>query len=182
MQPPQRRESQESGERVDLTGALPSPVLFWEICQKPINQKKEQHEFARVRARVYVYIYIYIYIYCIRRVNETMTHTHIYTYHVSLLYFLTECNVIYWMIIHAMDRLNLTTSFLTKPSLSNFKCYKTPQLKYVNGKSNSILAEMCTPYPTFYSIQLVAHHLLRHKGRHVGFVACCWCWLLVGTL
>ena len=54
--------------------------------------------------------------------------------------------------------------------------YKTHKLRYVNVKSTSIQAEMCTPYPTFYSIQLVAHHLLRHKGRHVGFVAtCCWC-------
>jgi hypothetical protein len=28
---------------------------------------------------------------------------------------------------------------------------------------------MCTPFPTFYGVQLVADHLLRHKGRHVGF-------------
>ena len=78
MQPPQRRESQESGERVDLTGALPSPVLFWEICQKPINQKKEQHEFARVRARVYVYIYIYIYILHTASKRNNDTYSHIY--------------------------------------------------------------------------------------------------------
>jgi hypothetical protein len=36
-----------------------------------------------------------------------------------------------------------------KPSLINFKCLL-----------------FC---PTFYGIQLIADHLLRHKGRHVGF-------------
>jgi hypothetical protein len=173
-----RDESLEPGGIVGLTGALPTPTRFWEIRQKPINQKKEWHEL------VCVCVCVCVCAYCMRRVNKTMAHNHIYTCQVSLLYFLAECNVIYWTIIYAMHRLNLTASFVNKNHLLVILSvyYKTPKLKYVNVKSNIIQAETFMLYPTFYSTQLVAHHLLRHKGRHVGFVAtCCWCWLLVGT-
>jgi hypothetical protein len=78
-----------------------------------------------------------------------------------MLYKKSQMNYCAWHVI---------TAIVNYPLVILSVCYyKTPKLKCINVKSNGIKAEMCRPFPTFYGIQLVADHLLRHKGRHVGF-------------
>lgn len=100
-------ETRESGAWRDSRLNRCSTIFCTLLANMPKTNKPKEWT-TRTRARVRVCTY------WMRRVNERMTHTHIYTCHVSLLYFLAESNVIYWMIIHAMDRLNLIASFLTK--------------------------------------------------------------------